>query len=221
MGRKVCIPGLICVENITLFIVVIFLLWFCYYFFTYIVDNDQRSSSSTAMGDRITINVPPQRTPYDVRDVLLNPYAAPYYDSYNNLSPTVSPITYGGYGGFGGGFGGGGGSGGGSNFRQVGILSPKSGDKEGRILPLLGRPLTNRSNQWNYYTIADQHNNVKIPVRIGSCKDCRGRRRGGKDGLSEYGVGELGGDDTVFLDGVDKDYRVTMYNSTSPDFLGG
>lgn len=209
MGRRpVCIPGLICIENVTLFVVVIFLIGFLAYFFLF-VHNYEGNESDGGMapreryGDKIVVNVPPQRNALDYRDVMLNPYAAPYYDT-NYASPTASPFMYGG-----------------SNFRQVGILTPREGDSEGRILPLLGRPLTNRSNQWNYYTVADQHNNVKIPVRVGGGRDCRGRRRGGKGGLDEYGVGELNAGDQVFLEGLGKDYKVTMYNSNSPDFLGG
>ena len=202
--RPVCIPGLVCIENITLFVVILFIIGFLAYFFLFVRNWEGEEESLTRYGDKIVVNVPPQRNALDYRDVMLNPYAAPYYDM-NYVSPTASPFMYGG----------------GSNFRQVGILTPASGDKDGRILPLLGRPLTNRSNQWNYYTVADQHNNVKIPVRIGGGRDCRGRCRGGKGGLDEYGVNELNAGDQVFLEGIGKDYKVTMYNSNSPDFLTG
>jgi len=202
MGRRVCIPGVICIENITLFVIVVFLVCFFYYFF---ISVQQHTRSGGSSGDKIVVNVPPQRNALDYRDVLLNPYAAPFYDQ-NWFSETASPLGYGG-----------------SNFRQVGILTPKNG-ANGEILPLMGRPLTNRSGQWNYYTISNQHNNVKIPVKMGPPPtDCKGRRRrggvgiggGGKNGLNEYGVSELGDGNDVYLDGYNKEFGVTMYENAN------
>jgi hypothetical protein len=202
MGKQ-CIPGIICVENTVLFIVGVFLVCFFFYFYIDVQRERGREYAQSPSQSPVIVNVASQRTPYDYRDVLLNPYAAPYNDQ-NYMSPTVSPFAYGSRGGVP------------SNFRQIGILTHKEG---GSVLPLMGRPIDNRKDLWNYYTISDQHNNVKLPIQVGgSCKDCRGRqvRSGGKNGLSEYGVNQLNGGDNVYLDGINKDYHVTLYDSNMP-----
>lgn len=205
-SNRVCIPGIICIENITFFIVLLCLAGF-FYFILFSKNTSQKNSYSREKeqyGDKIVVNIPPQRNALDYRDVLLNPYAAPYYDQ-NDFSPTASLPDR---------------AGGASNFRQIGILTPTNGSSENQILPLLGRPL-DRSGQWNYYTISNQHNNVKIPVRIGagSGKGCKGKgtvgKNVGKDGLSEYGVNELMDGNQVFLDGYDKDFKVKMYENAN------
>lgn len=209
MSKRVCIPGFICIENITLFICVVILACIFYYFFlatsSYPNAYNSPPSGQQQAGDKIVVNVPPQRNALDYRDILLNPYAAPYYDQ-NQYSPTASPLTYGG---------------GESNFRQVGILMPAQGSSKDEILPLMARPLSYRggNNQWNYYTVSNQHNNVKIPIKIGCGRDCRGRPKGGKDGLNEYGVNELNNGQAVYLDGYGKDFKVTMYENANIPYV--
>ena len=49
-----------------------------------------------------------------------------------------------------------------SSYRQVGILTRINGPET--ILPLMGRPLFANRNKWQYYTMSDKNNSVKLPV---------------------------------------------------------
>ena len=52
-----------------------------------------------------------------------------------------------------------------SEFRQIGIITPVNGNDE-RILPLMGRPLFTRRDKWNFYTLNDKNNMIKLPVTV-------------------------------------------------------
>lgn len=95
-----------------------------------------------------------------------------------------------------------------SNYSQVGILTPVSQSTKDNILPLMGRPLLTNRNKFQYYTISNQHNNVKLPVSIN-----------GKSGLSEYGVDELFDGDTVYVEGYEDVFKITKYENGTLRYL--
>ena len=84
------------------------------------------------------------------------------------------------------------------SFIQTGILTPVQGD--GDVLPLQSRQLNNSRSKFQYYTISNQHNNIKLPVLVK-----------GRNGMTEYGVDELYDGDTVYVEGIQTVYRVTLY----------
>jgi hypothetical protein len=134
-------------------------------------------------------------------DVLLNPYSPPLRDErYFPLIPPMGPVvpinvpTRP--------------SGIDSNYRQVGILTPSHGPSTNQILPLMGRPLFSSRQKWQYYTISNQHNNVKLPVRVK-----------GKSGTSDYGVDELYTGDCVFVEGDKARYTATLYDNDTMRYL--
>jgi len=139
-------------------------------------------------------NLPP-------RDVLLNPYEAPLRDEryfvphigYGgrvpiNVSTNVGAVN--------------------TDYRQVGILTPVRGSSLNQILPLMGRPLYTTRNKWQYYTISNQHNNIKLPILV------KGRK-----GTEEYGVDQLSEGDKVFVQGIKEKFKITLYNNDTIQYL--
>ena len=93
-------------------------------------------------------------------------------------------------------------------FRQIGILTPLNETSKDNVLPLMGRPLFTRRSKWQYYSISNQHNNVKLSVLVKQ-----------RSGLDENGVDELYTGDTVMTEGTDKPYKVTKYENSTIQYL--
>lgn len=93
-------------------------------------------------------------------------------------------------------------------FRQVGILTPLNGPKEGKLLPLIGRVMNNRRGLWQYYSTSNQYNNVQLSVFVKN-----------KPGMYEYGVDELYSGDTVGVGGLDEVYSVQLYEQNGPAYI--
>ena len=87
-----------------------------------------------------------------------------------------------------------------TTFRQVGILT-RVNQKE-TILPLYGKMVNTSRVKWNYYTMNDSNNQVKLPVYVN-----------GKSGTEEYGVDELYSGDTIYVQGYDDVFKVTIYEN--------
>jgi hypothetical protein len=92
------------------------------------------------------------------------------------------------------------------DYGQIGMLVPRDGGKgdgegQGELLALLGRPLFSNRQKWNYYCISNQHNNIKMPLRV------KGRRS-----TYEYGVDELYEGDYVAVEGKGGKFRVVIYD---------
>lgn len=91
-----------------------------------------------------------------------------------------------------------------TNYRQIGVLtrvSSSNADKE-TILPLMGRPLMTNRDKWNFYTMNDKNNMIKLPIVH---KNQRGTREQGVDNLYE-------GDVVDVLGYTDK-FKVTVYDN--------
>jgi len=89
-----------------------------------------------------------------------------------------------------------------TNYRQVGILSPTNQSGENKVLILMGRPVNNNRQKWQYYSISNQINGVKLPIRVK-----------GKNATYEYGVDELYSGDNVLVEGNQGLYQVTKYDN--------
>jgi hypothetical protein len=164
--------------------------------------------------------------PSSSQDVLLNPYVPPLRDnSVGSTTPSydirggVETIHYGGYG-FGGGGGGGGGGVAGvrvnvptravdTTYRQVGILTRNGGNGGGEtILPLIGRPLFTNRDKWQFYTLSDKNNAIKLPITVN-----------GKSGTGEYGCNNVSSGDIVYVEGYNDAFKVSAYDSASLRYL--
>ena len=215
---KKCPPGVICVENYSMFFLII-----CIVIIVYLI-------YSNFKGQNITVNNSPSEKiviketqrenvggfgnwfggfipswPYTnlPSDPLLNPYAPPLRDEryfvpgFNGVPPGTVPINIS------------------TNigavdtaYRQLGILTPSNGSSKDNIVPLMGRPLFTNRDKWQYYSTSNQHNNVKLPVS-----------RAGRSCTNEYGCDKLYNGDTVYIEGANETYRVTMYDNDTIKYL--
>ena len=159
--------------------------------------------------------------PTSNQDVLLNPYVPPLRDnSVGSTTPMydirggVETIHYGGYG-----FGSGGGASGvrvnvptravDTTYRQVGILTRSgNGSSSETILPLIGRPLYANRDKWQFYTLSDKNNAIKLPITVN-----------GKSGTGEYGCNNVSTGDIVYVEGYNDAFRVSAYDSASLRYL--
>ena len=95
-----------------------------------------------------------------------------------------------------------------TNYRQVGILNPTNKSNKDNVLPLMGRPVFTNRDKWQYYTIGNQLNSVKLPIIVK-----------GKSGLNEYGVDRLYNGDTIYIEGLNDVYRATIYDNDTIKYL--
>jgi hypothetical protein len=216
---KKCPPGIICIENMTLAFLVICVFLLSY--FLYIIMKTPNSTNvrlNNHITEKVVVQEPKRRGsgymgmggvnwlpsyPYNnldggPGDVLLDPYAPPLRDEryFVPVLPPVMPINVSTNIGAVD-----------TNYRQVGILTALN--TKGRILALMGRPLFVNRDKWQYYTISDQHNNVKLPVS-----------RAGRSCTNEYGCDRLYNGDTIFVEGYDEAFKVTMYDNDVIKYLG-
>ena len=197
---KKCKPGVICIENTTLFI--IFLMVFLVFTF-YIIYNKPTNIKDT---NNITINTKEQYDrpintsfmpswPYTnlpINDVLLNPYSPPLSDE-RYLVPINVPTNIGSVN---------------TAYRQMGILTPFNESSADKILQLMGRPLFTNRDKWQYYTISNQHNNVKLPIIFKK-----------KNGLNDYGVDQIYTGDIVYVEGYKQSFKATIYENDTIRYL--
>jgi hypothetical protein len=94
------------------------------------------------------------------------------------------------------------------NYRQIGIITPLNGSSKDNILPLMGRQLFTNRGKWQYYTISNQHNNVKLPISFK-----------GRSALNEYGVDEIYNGDTIYVEGYNDAFRVNVYETNTIKYL--
>ena len=86
------------------------------------------------------------------------------------------------------------------DYRQLGILTRMNGEE--MILPLMGKPLYSNRSKWQYYTMTDNNNVVKLPISSNgrSCTD-------------EYGCDELSNGDTIYVEGYNDMFKATIYDN--------
>jgi hypothetical protein len=102
-----------------------------------------------------------------------------------------------------------------TTYRQIGILtktasggSGSSSSSEPVIMPLMGKPLFTSRDKWLFYTISDKNNAIKLPIIIK-----------GRNALSEIGVDNVYTGDTVYVQGYNDTFRVTLYENSSPQYI--
>ena len=204
-----CPPGVLCIENFTLVIAIaiaVCVIIFVQYQNNRILVHSQKQNFYSNKSDDDNVQVPSRSGGLFSRfnfafsdkpnDVLLNPYEAPLRDDrifqggipsrhtgdvrgvpINIATQSVD-----------------------TNYRQVGILTRLNGAE--MILPLLGRPLLTNRDKWNFYTMSDKNNIVKLPVT-----------HKGKSCTNEYGCDNLYNGDTVYVEGYNDAFKVTMYDN--------
>ena len=193
MGR-VCIPGIFCIEHVT-----IFLLFVVVSIVTYLYYDKSRGLRGDASADAAgTASWNQVYTKPQTQVVLMTPsLPTPPSDVITMSSsdrsiytpplkmdlgmPAMLPMETQPFR---------------TPFGQVGILT--RGD---HILPLMGRRM-NR-DRFNYYTMSTSGTiNTKLPLRVK-----------GRSGTNEYGCDELYSGDQVYVSGYNDGFQVTMYEN--------
>lgn len=176
-----CPPGIICIENMT--IVVIILIIICGIIFYMVCldkykDNKENNNNKNINSSKET----------NINITQTNDSNHGYNDMF---FPPIKPLQY-------------------MpvlvpSYKQYGIITPLIGSSDKKILPLMGLPIRHK---YQYYTISNQHNNVKLPIIVNK-----------KNGLNEYGVDELNTGDIVFVEGYNESYKVTIYDNSAINYF--
>ena len=211
---KKCPPGIICIENMTIVLLLIVLFIILYFMYS----KNKNNQNPIIIREKINndIQIDTNNNPYNSDSVLLNPYVPPlkkpFISNFNIFNPFQPPIRYNtfnptydirsipgipiniktqGYD---------------TSYRQVGILTRINGPET--ILPLMGRPLLTNRDQWNFYTMNDKNNMIKLPV---SYK--------GKSCTNEYGCNNIYNGDNVYVEGYNDAFKATIYDTDSLKYI--
>jgi len=87
-----------------------------------------------------------------------------------------------------------------SSYRQVGILTRVNGQET--ILSLMGRPLFPSQDKWQFYTMSDKNQSVKLPV-TNKKRSC----------TSDMGCDNIYNGDTIYVEGYNDAFRATIYDN--------
>jgi hypothetical protein len=145
MGKK-CIPGVICIENMTLFILFVISVLCCYLIMMthkYAVPRQEHNPKIVVV------------TPNNIsgQDRFNNPYDPP---SNNTAGIPVNLRTRGEP----------------NEYQQMGILTRTNNSSNDLIIPLMGRRIMNGRDKWQYYTVSGSGNlNTRLPISV-SGKSC-------------------------------------------------
>ena len=201
MGKK-CIPGLFCIENMTLFLLFVILVLVVYFYYSQFSKYNSRLIES---GTKVIIVQPPQVSPLGAiatrQDPMNNPYAPPlkndsyYYPPSSGDVRGMIPVNIESRGLS-------------TSYQQVGILNRLSGSSD-MILPLMGRRTMAGRDKWQYYTISNTGNlNTKLPVSVN-----------GKSCTSEYGCDNINNGDVVYVEGYNDTFRATVYETNTFQYI--
>jgi hypothetical protein len=202
-----CPPGVFCIENYTLLIVVILSLCILYYLFNKFrnIENNSFKKSETINIDFKNnldsffnnLKIPRNFITNNNNDVLLNPYQPPIRNDNifinSGQNPPGIPINIPTQSVD-------------STYRQIGVLTRTNGDET--ILPLLGKPLFTNRDKWNFYTMSDKNNSIKLPISFKK-KSC----------TNEYGCDNLSNGDIVYVEGYNDAFKVTSYDNNTLRYI--
>ena len=200
MPGKRCPPGVFCIENVSLTIMVIVAFALIVYFLKPSSGHPMQHPMHQQMQQQTHPSMFQSRANYGVSnaqgDVLLNPYVPPLRDDRATLDVRgpVVPINVSTQGAAN------------AEYRQVGILTRISGPET--ILPLMGRPIFRNRDKWQFYTISEKSNFIKLPISVK-----------GRSCTNEYGCDNVYSGDTVYVEGYNDAFKVTAYENTVMQYL--
>ena len=200
-----CLPNMFCIRNTTIFFIVILSAIGIYFFYSnyskMVVTPQPSMATQMSVSPLFMMSSRAANS-----DVLEDPYAPPLRnDSYfgginggqNMMMPMAAgmpinvrtqgpPIN--------------------TNYRQVGLLTRINGKET--ILPLMGRPLQKNRDKWQFYTMSDKNNSVKLPISFKK-KSCTG----------EYGCDNIYNGDTVYVEGYKDAFQATIYDNAVMEYF--
>lgn len=193
MGKK-CIPGVLCIENMTLFLLFVITILIIYFYYTLIIKQNTAKPNTNIIvvtpqnqNAGMTIGGLSSRTILDTIGPPLRNDGVYFPRDSARVAIPINMETRST----------------GMDYTQIGILTRNQG-QEPMILPLMGRqPMTGR-DKWQYYTISNSGNmNTTLPVSLNG-KSCTG----------EYGCDILNNGDTVYVEGYNTTFRATIYENS-------
>ena len=192
--KKTCIPGLFCIENMTVFLLFVLLITVVYMYYTHLIKPSLEKTSSTSFSQPIIIAPPintevatthlipiPTRTVDPLTDINAPPLKNEGFVLPINIS-TRGPEL---------------------NYNQMGILTREQG-KDDMILPLMGRRSSTGRDKHQYYTMSNSSGNIntKLPVSVK-----------GRSCTSDLGCDEIFNGDSVYVEGYNDTFRATIYEN--------
>jgi hypothetical protein len=197
---KSCPPGFICIENMSItLVIIIFLLAFIVYL-KFIASNTIGNDKQVVYVEEknnFLQNMPSLHSMIP-SNILQNPFSPPlkvnrYFDNSSGDIRGGVPINVPTRGFR-------------EEFKQVGILTRDMGKET--ILPVMGRRLYSNNSKWQYYTMTDKSNSIRLPMS-----------HNGRSCTSEYGCQELMNGDVVYVEGYKDAFKVTIYENSSPRYI--
>ena len=197
-----CPPGVFCIENMSFTVLAIVFTGIVMYFFMKDPHQGRQQDPSRFQPQQSHPSMFQTRANYGVsnaqEDVLLNPYVPPLRDdrtmNMDIRGPVAVPINVSTQGT------------GNAAYRQVGILTRINGPET--ILPLMGRPLFRNRDKWQFYTISEKSNFIKLPISVK-----------GRSCTNEYGCDNVYNGDTVYVEGYNDAFKVTAYDNSVMQYL--
>ena len=199
MSRR-CPPGVLCIENMTIiFLLSVISLVVFYMYYTSSMKKSNNIIQPIIVENQEQGFFPKFNKGFSNRagNVLLNPFVPPLknnsYFPPDSSDPRGVPINIKtrGYN---------------TDYRQTGLLTRVSGKET--MLPLMGRPLHTNRNKWQYYSMSDKNNSIKLPVS-----------RNGRSCTNEYGCDELFNGDTIYVEGYNDAFKVVIYETNEPRYI--
>ena len=201
MGKK-CVPGVFCIENMTLFMIVVLSISVGYLLYVHLKPSGRSSPQSSQSPLMQSSQSPLIVLTSAIQPKLDDPYIPPLktVDVRGGFVPhAVMPVNIRT-------------NGGNTVYQQVGILTKNVRDsKEPLILPLMGRSLLNGRDKWQYYTLSNTPGagiNTKLPLSVN-----------GKSCTCEYGCDSISNGDTVYVEGYNDAFRATIYENSSLNYI--
>jgi hypothetical protein len=72
----------------------------------------------------------------------------------------------------------------------------------------MGRPLFVSRNKWQYYTMTDKTNSIKLPILYK-----------GRSCTNEYGCDEFMGGERIYVEGYGESFKVTKYDNDTIRYI--
>ena len=192
MAKK-CIPGVICLENMTLAMFFFLFVVLGYLYYVFLIKVSKQSIVPTTVYVNVPNTQPEMVMNVGTPNVMMDPNMPPLRsDGYFNRGGVPVNIETRGLS---------------QSYSQMGILNRMNNSE--MILPLMGRRLMSGIDKWQYYTISNTGAiNTKLPISL------RGRKCSG-----EYGCDCLMDGDVVYVDGYQDTFRVTLYETAKFQYI--
>jgi len=191
IGKK-CIPGLFCIENMTMFLLFVLVIVVIYLYHSLIVKSTQSNHTQPiVIVPPIADVAPPGLVALSARnDPMQSDYAPPLKVESYGLPINIKTRGYE------------------SNYSQIGILTRENG--ESMILPLMGRRSSSGRDKHQYYTMTNTAGNIntKLPVSVK-----------GRSCSSDMGCDEIYNHDTVYVEGYNDTFRATVYENALYSYI--